>query len=208
MDFHDEFFEEVKMKFWKTFPEITSKISWFAKFRVDLPNNKYKRSLDMKRHWIWIIHWLEKVPSKKFWFSGVQLSLVLLASCESDSGDPLDWLRNAVPGEPGVDYPILASIQVRSLWFYSWWPSWCCWQFCLIFHTIGPLFGGGGDVPSVVAWQLWPNLNLIIWFWASGDEFHLRRPCHGRLLCRSRAGLPGLPCLSSGYFHRKPWENL
>ena len=48
---------------------------------------------------------------------GVQLSLALLASGESDSGDPLDWLRNAVPGEPGVDYPVLASIQVPSL---SW----------------------------------------------------------------------------------------
>jgi hypothetical protein len=29
-------------------------------------------------------------------------------------GDPLDWLRGSVPGEPGVDYPILASIQVHS----------------------------------------------------------------------------------------------
>jgi hypothetical protein len=47
-------------------------------------------------------------------FLGVQLSLVLLASGESDSGDPLDWLRNAVPGEPGVDYPVLASIQETS----------------------------------------------------------------------------------------------
>merc|ERR1719288_100814 len=25
------------------------------------------------------------------------------------SGDPLDWLRESVPGEPGVDYPIFAS---------------------------------------------------------------------------------------------------
>jgi len=47
-------------------------------------------------------------------FLGVQLSLALLASGESDSGDPLDWLRNAVPGEPGVDYPVLASIQETS----------------------------------------------------------------------------------------------
>jgi len=47
-------------------------------------------------------------------FLVVQLSLALLASGESDSGDPLDWLRNAVPGEPGVDYPVLASIQETS----------------------------------------------------------------------------------------------
>ena len=31
-----------------------------------------------------------------------------------------------------------------------------------------------------------------------GDKFHLRRPCDGRLLCRSRARLPGLPRLSAG----------
>ena len=31
-----------------------------------------------------------------------------------------------------------------------------------------------------------------------GDEFHLRRPCDGRLLCRSRTGLPGLPRLPAG----------
>lgn len=26
------------------------------------------------------------------------------------SSDPLDWLRDAIPGEPGVDYPILSTI--------------------------------------------------------------------------------------------------
>ena len=29
-------------------------------------------------------------------------------------GDPLDWLRSSVPGEPGVDYPLLASVQDTS----------------------------------------------------------------------------------------------
>ena len=29
----------------------------------------------------------------------------------SHSGDPLDWLRESVPGEPGLDYPILPSVQ-------------------------------------------------------------------------------------------------
>ena len=28
------------------------------------------------------------------------------------SGDPLDWLRASVPGEPGQDYPVLSAIQV------------------------------------------------------------------------------------------------
>ena len=26
-------------------------------------------------------------------------------------GDPLDWLRDSVPGEPGVDYPIFADVE-------------------------------------------------------------------------------------------------
>ena len=28
---------------------------------------------------------------------------------EHDGGDPLDWLRSTIPGEPGVDYPIYGS---------------------------------------------------------------------------------------------------
>ena len=44
---------------------------------------------------------------------GVSLLLVLHARAEG-GGDPLDWLRNAVPGEPGVDYPVLASVQETS----------------------------------------------------------------------------------------------
>ena len=31
---------------------------------------------------------------------------------DRSSGDPLDWLRASVPGEPGQDYPILSAIQV------------------------------------------------------------------------------------------------
>ena len=30
------------------------------------------------------------------------------------SSDPLQWLRDAVPGEPGVDYPIYATIPPTS----------------------------------------------------------------------------------------------
>jgi len=30
------------------------------------------------------------------------------------SGDPLDWLRASVPGEPGQDYPVLSAIQETS----------------------------------------------------------------------------------------------
>ena len=38
-----------------------------------------------------------------------------LVSCIVKEGDdPLDWLRESIPGEPGVDYPILASVQETS----------------------------------------------------------------------------------------------
>jgi len=33
---------------------------------------------------------------------------------DHSSGDPLDWLRASVPGEPGQDYPILNAIQETS----------------------------------------------------------------------------------------------
>ena len=42
------------------------------------------------------------------------LSLKLSQADHSDSGDPLDWLRESVPGEPGVDYPVFAEIQDTS----------------------------------------------------------------------------------------------
>jgi len=32
-----------------------------------------------------------------------------LCAEEHEGGDPLDWLRDSIPGEPGVDYPILSS---------------------------------------------------------------------------------------------------
>lgn len=31
-----------------------------------------------------------------------------------ESGDPLDWLRNAIPGEPGTDYPIFSQVEDTS----------------------------------------------------------------------------------------------
>ena len=38
--------------------------------------------------------------------------LLAMSVAGEGGGDPIDWLRNAVPGEPGVDYPILPAIQV------------------------------------------------------------------------------------------------
>ena len=40
------------------------------------------------------------------------MSLVICVEKEGD--DPLDWLRDSLPGEPGVDYPILATVQESS----------------------------------------------------------------------------------------------
>ena len=38
-----------------------------------------------------------------------------LCQCaEGEDDNPLEWLRNAIPGEPGSDYPILAAVQETS----------------------------------------------------------------------------------------------
>ena len=35
--------------------------------------------------------------------------------CVENEGDnPLDWLKNSIPGEPGTDYPIMAAVQQTS----------------------------------------------------------------------------------------------
>ena len=137
---------------------------------------------------------------------GVQLSLALLASGESDSGDPLDWLRNAVPGEPGVDYPILASIQVPSAVLILIFMASTIISFSSWLPYNRPLFGRW--CPITVSISRGPAITDQFEFNLStsypGDEFHLRRPCDGRLLCRSRAGLPGLPRLPSG--PKLDWE--
>ena len=38
---------------------------------------------------------------------------------DHDSGDPLQWLRDSIPGEPGVDYPITSTVQVKSYFFQN-----------------------------------------------------------------------------------------
>ena len=32
-------------------------------------------------------------------------------SVENPGDDPLQWLRDSIPGEPGIDYPIFSSVQ-------------------------------------------------------------------------------------------------
>ena len=52
--------------------------------------------------------------SPRVLFQVLAFFLTFLASkVKSDhegSSDPLDWLRDAIPGEPGVDYPILSFV--------------------------------------------------------------------------------------------------
>ena len=48
----------------------------------------------------------------------IALTTFILLGCVSadheGSDDPLDWLRESIPGEPGVDYPILADVEPTS----------------------------------------------------------------------------------------------
>ena len=46
-------------------------------------------------------------------------SVSCVVGVENEGDNPLDWLRNSIPGEPGTDYPIMAATQVtvKILWF-------------------------------------------------------------------------------------------
>ena len=105
-----------------------------------------------------------------------------------------------MPGEPGVDYPILASIQVPSAVLILIFMASTIISFSSWLPYNRPLFGRW--CPITVSISRGPAITDQFEFNLStsypGDEFHLRRPCDGRLLCRSRAGLPGLPRLPSG----------
>lgn len=41
-------------------------------------------------------------------------SLQAVLSVENEGDNPLDWLKNSIPGEPGTDYPIMAAVQTTS----------------------------------------------------------------------------------------------
>jgi len=41
----------------------------------------------------------------------VGLAVTFAAGVEKEGDDPLDWLRNSIPGEPGVDYPIFSAVE-------------------------------------------------------------------------------------------------
>ena len=39
------------------------------------------------------------------------LSISSIFAVENPGDDPLQWLRDSIPGEPGVDYPIFSSVE-------------------------------------------------------------------------------------------------
>jgi hypothetical protein len=38
----------------------------------------------------------------------------MCAGVEKEGDDPLQWLRDSIPGEPGTDYPIFSEVQESS----------------------------------------------------------------------------------------------
>ena len=39
------------------------------------------------------------------------LATLMVAAEHQDGDDPLQWLRDSIPGEPGVDYPIFSAVE-------------------------------------------------------------------------------------------------
>ena len=82
---------------------------------------------------------------KPFQFA-IALSLCLFELCygdHSDSGDPLDWLRDSIPGEPGVDYPIFSETPDTS------------------FSCTGRIFGGENLNYSVIESEAKKNSPIL-----------------------------------------------
>ena len=48
-----------------------------------------------------------------FYFPGA-LSISCTLAEHGPGDDPLQWLRDSIPGEPGTDYPIFSSVQETS----------------------------------------------------------------------------------------------
>ncbi|TRY77186.1 hypothetical protein TCAL_17010 [Tigriopus californicus] len=65
----------------------------------------------------------------KFLVAGLLATSV--RAIENPGDDPLQWLRDSIPGEPGVDYPIFSSVQETS------------------FSCEGRVFGGENTIKSL-----------------------------------------------------------
>ena len=47
-------------------------------------------------------------------FLTIHLITTQILAAHDGSDDPLDWLRESIPGEPAVDYPIFSEVQTTS----------------------------------------------------------------------------------------------
>ena len=47
-------------------------------------------------------------------FSGLATLVASVLGVEKEGDDPLQWLRDSIPGEPGVDYPIFSAVEQTS----------------------------------------------------------------------------------------------
>ena len=56
------------------------------------------RSQSKRYHWVDTLYGLSEVA-------------VFAAAVEKEGDDPLEWLRDSIPGEPGVDYPIFSAVE-------------------------------------------------------------------------------------------------
>ena len=104
--------------------------------------------------------------SPRVLFQVLAFFLTFLASkVKSDhegSSDPLDWLRDAIPGEPGIDYPILSFVGDTS------------------FSCADRVFGG--KIKKVIKGQL---ISMKFWRLQISQKVNLLWVIH-RLFCADR----------------------
>lgn len=105
---------------------------------------------------------------------------------DHSSGDPLDWLRASVPGEPGQDYPILSAIQVIVV--------------IITMITIIKTFPGGSQLRITNA-----NVSIIIFIITRRRAFHALTEYQGvTMQIQSNDVKPIMSvCRSKEYHHRE-----
>jgi hypothetical protein len=54
---------------------------------------------------------LQTSSSFQLLFTGLAAVTTFVAGVENEGDDPLQWLRDSIPGEPGVDYPIFSVVE-------------------------------------------------------------------------------------------------
>ena len=70
------------------------------------------------------------------------LAITFATAIEKEGDDPLQWLRDSIPGEPGVDYPIFSAVEQTQ------------------FSCEGKVFGGKSFLKNLI-YSLYSSLDLI-----------------------------------------------